>query len=122
LCRCVRGRVVPSDEEGSTSLTIDDLIAREESRGALNAHSHGLDQWNWKLCDRAFTPDVTFTAPGEVIKEISLQGLKARLQENNDRDTARTTSEVTGVTQQTMDKPTMVFPGDLRRHARRRSE
>lgn len=109
------------------SLTIDDLLAREEIRDALNAYSQGLDQRNWKLFDRAFTPEATFTAPGEGIEEISVQGLKSRLQENNDGDrisgqhllsnihfefdgdTARTISEVTWVTQQTMDKPNMVF-------------
>lgn len=109
------------------TLSIEDLITREEIRDALTNYSQGLDQRNWELYDQAWTEDATFEAPDEGIERMSAEELKARLKSNNDSDrlagqhllnnthfqidgdTARTITEVTWVTLQTMDKPGMVF-------------
>lgn len=109
------------------ALTIDDLITREEIRDTLTNYSQGLDQRNWDLYDQVWTDDATFEAVDEGIEKISAKDLQAMLQGNNDPDrlagqhllnnthfqvdgdTARTITEVTWVTLQTMDKPGMVF-------------
>ena len=43
-----------------SSLTIDDLIAREEIRDTLINYSQGLDQRNWEFYDRVWAPGGTF--------------------------------------------------------------
>lgn len=108
------------------ALTLDDLITREEIRETLTNYSQGLDQRNWELYDQVWTDDATFEATDEGIEKMSAKDLKATLQGNDrdrlagqhllnnthfqiDGDTARTITEVTWVTLQTMDKPGMVF-------------
>ncbi|WP_316669217.1 nuclear transport factor 2 family protein [uncultured Propionibacterium sp.] len=109
------------------ALSIEDLLTREEIRDTLTNYSQGLDQRNWDLYDRVWTDDATFEAPDEGIGRMGAGELKAMLQGNNDPDrlagqhllnnthfqidgdSARTVTEVTWVTLQTMDKPGMVF-------------
>ena len=109
------------------ALTIEDLLTREEIRDTLNAYSQGLDQRNWELFDRVWTPDATFEAPDEGIDTLPASELKARLISRNDPDRlsgqhllnnthfqidgdrARTITEVTWVTLQTTDKPNILF-------------
>lgn len=108
-----------------SSLTIDDLIAREEIRDTLINYSQGLDQRNWELYDRAWAPGGTFEGVG--IPPTPASEFKAMLQSNNDGDrisgqhllsnthfdiegdSAHTVTEFLWITHQTMDKPNMVF-------------
>ena len=103
------------------ALTIEDLLTREEIRDTLNDYSQGLDQRNWELFDRVWTPDATVEAPDEGIDTLPASELKARLISRNDPDRlsgqhllnnthfqidgdhARTITEVTWVTLQTTD-------------------
>lgn len=110
------------------TLTIDDLISREEILDTLKAYSQGLDQRNWEIFDRAWAPNAEFTAPGEgTVEPISPEQLKHNLITRNDDtrlsgqhllnntwfevdgDRAHTVTEVTWVTLQTTDKPDLLF-------------
>lgn len=109
-------------------LTPEDLIAREEIRDALNAYSHGLDQRNWEIYARAWTPDAMIFAPGPGSADpVSADEFRTRLITANDAtrlsgqhllnntwfqidgDTAHTVTEFTWVTLQTTDKPDLLF-------------
>jgi hypothetical protein len=110
------------------SLTAEDLIIREEIRDALNAYSHGLDQRNWDIFARAWTPTGTFQAPAEGVPDpLPWQDFQQFLISRNDAtrlsgqhllnntwfqidgDTAHTVTEVTWLTLQQLDQPNMIY-------------
>lgn len=107
---------------------MDDLIAREEIRDALNAYSHGLDQRAWDIFAQAWTADGTFEAPASGITEpMHWKDFQDRLITSNDAtrlsgqhllnntwfqidgESAHTVTELTWVTLQILDQPNMVY-------------
>ena len=109
-------------------ITQQELLDRTEILDALTAYSHGLDQRNWKIFDRAWADGATFQAPGNGIDEpISAHALRERLTSQNDAtrlsgqhllnntrfriegDSAHTVTEVTWVTLQQSHEPGLIY-------------
>lgn len=109
------------------ALTEQELLDRAEIFDALIAYSQGLDQRNWDLFDRAFTPDAALRFPGSGHHPLTPAEFKELLRSQNDStrlsgqhnlynphyriegDTAHVVTEFTWLTLQQSHEPGLLY-------------